>query len=347
MSALQVLSPGLHTTVQDLGRFGALHLGVPVSGAMDAANLRLANLLVHNDEGAGAIEMIAQGASFEVMAESARFALAGPGARAALTGTSGRQVVRAYESFTLNRGDRLQIMIGEGSTVCYLAVEGGLRVPSIMGSQSTFVLGGMGGYKGRRFLEGDEIPLNRDQATPGAERSLMNAEWTKQSRFRVMLGPQDDYFDQETIAAFLSVQFTISHQSDRMGFRLSGFKLQHSKGFNIASDGIAPGAIQVPGSGEPIILLADRQTTGGYPKIGVLISADLPALGRLGPGDPISFQAVEFTQAQEASCKFKAWFSNARQSISDIPAKSSIDQKALFEQNLIDGVVNARFPHVK
>lgn len=347
MTKLRILSPGLHTTVQDLGRFGVQHLGIPVSGAFDSINLRLANCLVQNEETVGALEMIAQGAAFEVLAESVRCAIAAPDARVELIGCEDPAVIKAYQSFTLKKGDQFQIRIGRGSSVCYLAIEGGLKLPVIMGSQSTFVLGEMGGFKGRKLAKDDEIELNQASALPKMEMTLPNVQFTKQHSFRIMLGPQDDYFKEEMIESFLQSDFTISHQSDRMGFRLSGFKLEHSKDFNIASDGIAPGAIQVPGSGEPIILLADRQTTGGYPKIGVVISADLPALGRLGPGETISFKKVDFHEARQAAHALQAWLSKTRHSIAEARTQSVIDQKALLEQNLIDGVVNAQLSQVE
>ncbi len=346
MSVLRVLSPGLHTTVQDLGRPGAQHLGVPVSGAMDCINLRLANLLVKNEESAGALEILMHGPSFEVAAESVRIAVAGPGAGIELLRCAHAARAKSYESVTLRQGDRFRITLGKTSSVCYLAVEGGFAIPPVMGSQSTFVRGGLGGFMGRALRKSDELPLNRSAASPGSEYALPAADFPSETRFRLMLGPQDDYFDAAGLEAFLDANFTVSHQADRMGFRLSGFSLKHAGGFNIVSDGIAPGAIQVPGSGEPIVLLADRQTTGGYPKIGVVISADLPALGRLRPGSRLSFCAVNYDEARNAARSLNLWFSNLKDSIHEIAAKPALDTGALFEQNLIDGVVDAKVPLV-
>jgi allophanate hydrolase len=342
MTALSVLSPGLHTTVQDIGRFAAQHLGVPASGALDSVNLRLANLLVENDETGGALEMIAHGARFEVLGGSIRLALTGPQARMELIENQRRKSVEPYESVMLNAGDKFQIHLGKASSVCYLAAEGGFAIPEVMGSQSTFVRGGLGGFQGRTLREGDQILVNSPKPAARAERAIPGLTFARPEAFRIILGPQDDYFDADMIAAFLSAAFTVSHQSDRMGFRLSGFTLSHAKGFNIVSDGIAPGAIQVPGSGEPIILLADRQTTGGYPKIGVVISADLPALGRLRPGDPVAFRTVDLEEARAASLELRAWIEHARTNLRDVTAEPAIDVNALFEQNLIGGVVNAK-----
>jgi allophanate hydrolase len=339
---LAVLAPGLQTTVNDIGRFAPHQLGIPASGALDTVNHRLAKLLVDNNETAGALEMIAQGGRFEVLGGSVRLALAGPQARMELIENERRKSVEAYESVTLNAGDKFSIHLGEASSVCYLAAESGFAVPEVMGSQSTFVRGELGGFQGRTLREGDQIPVNRQRPSPRPERALGGLTFPPQEAFRIILGPQDDYFDKDMIATFLAAAYTVSHQSDRMGFRLSGFKLTHSKGFNIVSDGIAPGAIQVPGSGEPIVLLADRQTTGGYPKIGVVISADLPALGRLRPGDPLAFRAIDLEAARAASRELQAWIEHARASMREVTGEPEIDVKALFEQNLIGGVVNAK-----
>jgi biotin-dependent carboxylase-like uncharacterized protein len=340
-AALRVISAGLHTTVQDLGRFGAQHLGIPVSGAMDSINLRLANLLAGNPDTAGALEMMAHGASFEVEAESARLAVAGPDARVDLIKCEHRNRVKGYESFTLKRGDQFSVIVGNDALVCYLAIEGGLAIAPVMGSQSTLVRAGLGGFHGRRLLDGDSLPLNRDQAEPHPELSLDQPQFPAERVVRVMLGPQDDYFAESMIGSFLSETFTISHQSDRMGFRLAGFTLKHSKGFDIVSDGTASGVIQVPGSGEPIILLADRGTTGGYPKIATVISADLPALCRLRPGETIRFKSVDYPAARQAADELNAWFSQVKRSMSDVMPQAKIDVDALFEQNIVDGVVSA------
>ncbi|NJM33995.1 MAG: biotin-dependent carboxyltransferase family protein [Rhodomicrobium sp.] len=342
MSGLRVVSPGLHTTVQDLGRFGAQHLGIPVSGAMDPVNLRLANLLAGNDENGGAFECLVQGPGFEVVAGSVRLALAGPGARIEAV-SGGRTVeIAGYRSFTLMAGDCVTVQLGADAAVAYLAVGGGLALPHVMGSQATFSRGALGGYKGRPLRAGDEVPLVRGEAVPRAELGMPAPDFAEPARIRIMLGPQDDYFSKSAIETFLSQAYTISLQSDRMGFRLAGPKLEHAKGFNIASDGIAPGAIQVPGSGEPIILLADRQTTGGYPKIGVVISADLPALARMQMGRTLSFQAVGFDEARKAAAEFAGWFTNIKDTIRNVDDYGVIDLKALLEQNLIGGVVDAK-----
>ena len=157
-----------------------------------------------------------------------------------------------------------------------------------------------------------------------------------------MLGPQDDYFTEAAIRTLLESTYTVSPATDRMGMRLDGPKLEHAKGFNIVSDGIAPGAIQVPGNGLPIVLLADRQTTGGYPKVAAVISADLPALGRLMPGAKVAFQAVSIDEAEAARRQMATLIADLEASI--VPARHAglIDEAKLMVANLVSGVVNAR-----
>ena len=182
---------------------------------------------------------------------------------------------------------------------CYLAIEGGFDLEPILGSLSTYVRAGLGGFNGGRLAQGDELPLRQDSVPERTEVRL--AKWpdlAPRERLRVVLGPQLGDFKEDSVETFLNAAYRVSPQADRMGFRLDGPPLSHARDFNIVSDGIATGAIQVPGSCQPIVLLADRQTTGGYPKIATIISADLPAAGRLKPGDPVRFIAVEVKQAE-------------------------------------------------
>lgn len=334
MSALRVLSPGPLTSVQDLGRFGAQHLGVPVSGALDPVSLRLANLLAGNDEGAGALEIFGAGFVGEVVAESARLAVAGADARA---------TPPPFRSATLMRGAQIRVSSGDAS-VCYLAVEGGFALPIVMGSQSTYMRAGLGGFRGRALRAGDELPLNRQASSARPERAMPRPGFAQPDAFRVIPGPQNDHFDEDAIAALLSATFTVSHQSDRMGYRLTGAPLRHARGFNIVSDGIPAGAIQIPGSGEPVVLLADRQTTGGYPKIATVISADLPAFGRLRAGDRVAFRAVALDEARAARQHEAEWFARQHAAIARAEAQPVIDTEALLEENLIGGVVDAVEP---
>ena len=283
--ALRVVAPGLMTTLQDLGRPGYQHLGVPVSGALDHVSLRAANLLVGNAAGVGALEIAYQGPTLRVEADSVRIALAGgrapidilpPIATEAAAGASPHMRARASCA-----GRCVKIGALAGSAVAYLAVEGGFDIAPVLGSQSTLTRAAIGGLEGRALKAGDVLPLKLGAADEREEVVLPPLDLSPRTRVRIVLGPQEDYFTPAGLRTLLESTYAVSQASDRMGMRLEGPALEHSaKGYNIVSDGIAHGSIQVPGNGLPIILLADRQTTGGYPKIATVISADLPALGR-------------------------------------------------------------------
>jgi allophanate hydrolase len=298
MHALEVITPGLHTTVQDLGRFGYQDVGVPASGPLDRISLRLANALVGNPPGTPALEMLVQGPSMKVLAESVRLALVGCSANIAVCSAEGR-VIPAGKSARLTAGEVFRIGTLGDSLCAYLAIEGGPDIPPILGSASTYVRGGIGGLQGRRLQKNDIVPLKFARAGLRDEHALPRPfDPGFDQPIRVVLGPQADYFTDNGVKTFLSSTYTVSPQSDRMGFRLEGPTIEHSKGYNIVSDGVVSGSIQVPGSGRPIILMVDNQTTGGYPKIATVISADLPIVGRRRPGRPIRFITVEVSRAE-------------------------------------------------
>lgn len=340
-STLKVLQPGLQTTVQDYGRTGGQRLGIPVSGALDRIAFQLANLVAGSRDGTAGLEILLMGPTLEVEADSVRVAVAGGHAALEITGTDGSiRRVPALQSARLVRGERLRVGTVTGSSVAYLAVAGGFDLPEFQGSLSTYVRGAFGGLEGRALRAGDRLPLRRREAEERTEQRLGNAPLLPLNRIRVVLGPQDDYFAPEAIATFLGETYTVSREADRMGFRLDGPALAHAKGYNIVSDGIAPGAIQVPGSGLPIILLADRQSTGGYPKIATVISADLPALGRSSPGTKLTFEAVTVAAAQAARRE------QARQLVElsahlELVAANGFDLTRLLTENLVSGVIDA------
>lgn len=312
-ACLRVLAAGAIGMVQDLGRTGQQRFGVPVSGALDFVGLRIANALVGNPEGTAALEIFYKGPTFEVEAESVRVAVVG--APLQVQAGEERRAVPSGRSVLLTRGERLAVGACEGTLVAYLAVEGGFALPAFLGSLSTYVRAGLGGLQGRPLRKGDALPLALDAATGRAERIAPDWDLAPATRVRVVFGPQDDYFTAEAKTLFTSAAYAVSMQSDRMGMRLQGPALEHAKGYNIVSDGTAPGSIQVPGNGLPIVLLADRPTTGGYPKIATVISADLPALGRLRPGAPIGFDAVSVEEAEAARRELEARFAQWRGSL--------------------------------
>jgi len=296
---LRVLTAGMFTTVQDLGRFGYQDIGIPVAGALDPIGLRMANALVGNPPNAGALEIRIVGPTFRVAAGSVRVALVGTETPFQIIGAGTRPIV-AGRSMRLRRDQVFQIGAVPDTSCCYLAVEGGFDLPASFGSLSTYARGGFGGFEGRPLREGDQLPLINDEAPVRPELALPDTSCVDtKDPIRVVLGPQENYFTADGIRTFFESEFTISPNADRMGLRLDGPTLEHSIGYNIVSDGIATGAIQVPGTGKPIILLADHQTTGGYPKIATVISADLPRLGRMRPGRKLKFSAVSVADAEQ------------------------------------------------
>lgn len=296
MTALRILAGGLFSTVQDLGRRGFQQLGVPPSGALDPVSLRTANLILGNPPGTAAIEMCRLGCTIEAEAASVRCVLAGATAAQA----------PMLESFTLHRGETLRIGRIAGGA-CYLAVEGGFDIAPVLGSRSTYTRAGFGGLHGGRLQPGDLLPLVQPVATPRRERRLPHAVPAERDRpLRVILGPQDDHFREEAIDALLSADFTVTPEADRIGLRLAGPKLEHLGRPEIATDGLATGVLQVPGSGQPIALLPDRHTSGGYPKICTVIAADLHRLGQSIPGTVLRFEAVAPEQARVALARLEA-----------------------------------------
>jgi biotin-dependent carboxylase-like uncharacterized protein len=337
MSAgLKVLSPGLYTTVQDLGRIGYQDIGVPVSGALDGFSLRLANALVGNPPGMAALEILVSGPTLEIAADAVRVALVGPGANLLIGGA----VMAAGQSITLSRGAILQIAVGRQSACCYLAVEGGIAVPLVLGSASTYVRAGIGGLEGRLLRRDDFVPLAVERAPERIERWLPRPlDAARDQPIRVIPGPQQECFTEEGVTVLLSAEFRVSKNTDRMGMRLDGPPLHHRDGWDIVSDAIATGAVQVPGSGQPILLLADHQTTGGYPKIATVISADLPVVGRRRPGDALRFAAVSIEEGEELCREGERRLAELVAALEPVPKGDGIEYLSLYEGNLISGVV--------
>ena len=343
--ALRVVAPGLMTTVQDLGRPGYQQLGVPVSGALDHVSLRAANLLVGNAAGVGALEIAYHGPTLAVEADSARVAAAGGQAPIDIVSTNGGtgQRLAPFESARLLRGQTLKVGAVADSAVLYLAVEGGFDIEPVMGSQSTLTRGGIGGFEGRALQAGDTVPLQLAAVPEREEAMLPPLDLSPPTRIRVVLGPQADHFTEAGLRTWLESTYTVSRASDRMGMRLEGPALEHSaKGYDIVSDGIALGSIQVPGNGLPIVLLADRQTTGGYPKIATVISADIPAIGRMRPGAKIAFESVGVEAAEAAARELAQMIARLPAQLTPVRRKHAVDAAKLLAENLISGAVDAR-----
>jgi len=294
---LTVLRPGLLTTVQDLGRWGHQRDGVPVAGAMDTRALRQANALVGNPAGAAALEITLLGPT--VRADTPiRVAVAGAALEVRVDGAPapfGRPFDLAAGA-TLAIGGRAP---GAGARA-YLAVAGGLDTPMVLGSRSTHLVSRMGGLSGRALAAGDVVPLGAPGPSPAIPGRVPPVAAASGRGLRVLLGPQDDWFSADSLERLLTGTFTVSARSDRMGFRLEGPALVTARRGELVSEPVAFGAIQVPAGGEPILLMADRQTAGGYPKIATVIAADLPVAGQLAPGDIVRFTACTRAEARTA-----------------------------------------------
>jgi len=337
MTELMVQNAGPATSLQDAGRFGWQRFGVGPAGAMDRLSLALANVLVGNQPGQAAIEFALAGGRLQVSGGSARIALAGADS---LLKVDGRPVT-PLTSVTVHDGQTIELATARSGIFFYLAVAGGFTIAPTLGSLSLHHRTGIGGLEGRTLRAGDRLPLGMSEPT-GPELALPEPPPIQQAPIRVVLGPQDDHFTAAGIAILMNSEYVISEQADRMGMRLIGPVIEHgAKGFNIVSDGIPTGGMQVPGNGLPLILLADRQTTGGYPKIATVISWDLPRLVQCRPGTPLRFAPVERAEAvriaRAADAEFRALLAKLR------PAGlAGLDSSELLAVNLVDGVVDAR-----
>jgi antagonist of KipI len=296
MGSLQVVKPGLLTTVQDLGRYGHQASGVPVGGPMDTFSHRLANQLVGNEIDAATLEITLLGPELIVDANTT-IAIAG----AHFEVTCDDRPVAMHASFAVRRGQRLKFARIEQGARAYLAVSGGIQTEPVLGSRATHLVSRMGGFGGRSLAAGDRVPIAGD-ATAATQRKSVGLTLPTSGRalLRVMAGPQSDWFDADALKMIGGVSFRVSPQSNRMGYRLQGPPLVRSREGELISEPLGIGAIQVPPTGEPILLMADRQTAGGYPKIGYVISADLPLAGQLAPGDFIEFHLCSHQEAVAA-----------------------------------------------
>ena len=291
---IRVLVPGLLSTVQDLGRRGLGDLGVPAGGAADAHALRLGNLLLGNEEGAAALEATLVGPEL-LFEEAAHVVLAGAPFGAQLDGAP----LPAWEAVSVPAGGRLTVgraLSGARGDVC---VRGGLDVPSVLGSRATDVATGFGGLDGRPLRAGDRLSVGAARGEPRGQRvDAAAARWSgPRHRLRVTPGPQGDWFGEDVVETFFSRAFRVSASSSRTGVRLEGEPLV-APTRSLVTEGVVAGAIQVPPAGLPIVLLVEHPSTGGYPKIGSVISADLSALAQLRPGEEVRFARVSFEEAR-------------------------------------------------
>lgn len=296
MTTMTVRAPGPLSTVQDGGRFGYMSTGFSPNGAMDSYSMAVANLLVGNLPQEGVIEMTMMGMTVAFDGDGV-IALTGADMQPYLNDEE--EPLALYCAHQVRKGDVLKMGAALKGMRGYLAVAGGFDLPYVMGSLSTNLKCGLGGFQGRKLQAGDIIPLRQELTLSmlGARRTKAENDYQKSVTVRVVLGPQEDYFTDRGIATFLGSDYTVSGQSDRMGVRLEGSKIENKNGVDIISDGIATGAVQIPASGTPIIMMADRQTTGGYAKIATVISTDLKLLAQAAPGTKVRFRTVSEKEA--------------------------------------------------
>ena len=294
--SITVLSPGLLTTVQDMGRVGYQQFGVSVSGVMDPRSAALANVLAGNGPGEAVLECTMMGPKLR-FDRACVIAITGGDLGPTLDG----QPVPGYRALAVRAGQVLGFTAPKTGCRAFIAFSGGLDIPLVMGSRSTDLKARLGGLQGRKLEKGDAIGFRAPvEALPRMEDRALRPEFAPQPVYtlRVVLGPQDDAFTQDGLRTFLTGAYTVTPEFDRMGCRLSGPAIQHRQTADIISDGIAFGAVQVPSSGAPIIMLADRQTTGGYTKIANVITADFRILAQLKAGDKVRFAEVSVEEAQ-------------------------------------------------
>ena len=295
---VRVIAGGLLTTVQDAGRWGHQRFGVGVAGPMDMVSHRLANLLIGNTARAATLEATLRGPTLEF--ESATiFAVTGGEFDTTLSGVP----IELHVSHRARPGDRLEVGVCRAGARAYVAVAGGFDVPPVLGSRSTHVASRMGGVDGRPLREGDRLVGGQESELParaGARRARVCPVPHEGARVRVIAGPPDRMGRKDIVARLSRARYVVSAQSDRMGYRLEGPAIEVMAGSSLISSALPMGGVQVPPQGEPIVLMADHQTTGGYPQVATVISADLPMVGQLAPAAWIEFEVCDRGRAVEA-----------------------------------------------
>jgi antagonist of KipI len=312
--SLKLLKAGMLTTVQDTGRYGHQKDGIIVSGAMDLMALRIGNLLAGNPESSAALEITLSGPQIQ-FTEDHVISLTGADLSATLDGAP----LKMWRPVLATKGSMLSFGAPIMGCRCYLAISGGINVPAVLGSYATYLRAGFGGFKGRALQSGDVVPINSTAASHPAFKHRLSditnqleseqvpwsiapqlyPSYTETPSIRAIKGPEYDLFSEESKLNLWSSQFLISPQSDRMGYRLQGIGLTLEEPVELLSSAVTFGTLQVPPEGNPILLMADHQTTGGYPRIAQISTADLPILAQLIPGSWLQFQEITLERAQQ------------------------------------------------
>ncbi len=298
---IMMINGGLLTTIQDGGRRGYQRYGMGVSGAVDVHSYVYANILVGNVHNEAVLEVTMMGPVIEFTSDTVIAVTGGD-----LSPMLGDLPLPMYQAVRVKKGSILTFGAVRSGCRAYIAFAGGLAITPVMGSRSTYIKANLGGYEGRSLQAGDEIAFRRPTFVPPnvESRKMKPQVFTGNSEVRVILGPQEDRFTRKGIHTFLHSAYTVTSQFDRMGYRLTGPKIEHVKDGNIITDGISFGSIQVPDDQEPIIMLADRQTTGGYAKIASVINVDMPMIAQSKAGDTIRFVETNIHTAQNDFVNF-------------------------------------------
>ncbi len=374
---VEITAPGALLTVQDLGRSGWRRFGVPPAGALDRGLLRIANRLAGNADGAPALEFFLAGPSLLALDGPVQLAFAGDFSVTRVHAGE-RSMLASWRSVTLQPGDALQVGPLRSGRIGYIALAG-LAVAPVLGSASTYARARLGGVDGRALAAGDRLtvaaaeaesappgvaPTERGMASAPAERGIGSAPAERgiggapaervlgtppvvtDGPIRVVVGPQGDHFDAAAMAVFFSAAYRLTRDADRMGLRLEGPALQHrpDKGAEIVSDATVPGSIQVPGNGQPIVLLADGQTAGGYPKIATVASADLARLASAPVGTLLRFAEVSVAEAEALARAHEATLLRHLAAIAPLTLVDGIDLAALYDRNLVSAMIDALQP---
>jgi len=343
MNNVVINNAGLLSTIQDSGRRGMRHLGIPWSGTLVPAWQQAANALVGNELGHSVIECFEGGLSFTITNTPTRLAImADRHAKISIGNDTHKAVLQPYRSYTVMPGEQI-ILSSTGNTRLAIIAIAGLHIPSQLGSTATYAKANLGGISGGPLKAGDVLNIAFDNL--GQEKQidanlLPNYET---SELRAVLGPQDYNFSETGIHTFLTSDYTLSADVDRMGARLEGPAIEHRdrQARDIVSDAIVPGSIQVPGSGLPIVLLSDAHTVGGYPKIATVLSIDLPLLGLQRPGKTFQFKALSIDEAIDTTRHQHRSIARALAAIKPV-IEQTISSEALLKLNLIGGVVSGQ-----
>ena len=311
-NTFKVIRPGINTTFQDKGRANLYHLGIPFSGAMDNRNYLLANKLVGNNLTNPVLEFALQGPLLKYSGEKINFAITGD-VSFKIKSKEGEIEGNCYETYEIHDGDEVDLLSTNKSVYGYLSISGKFDVDYQWGSCSTNTKSNIGANEGKK-LQADQI-INISEINNNLGKKKINYINSKIEKIRVIKGTNFDYFSKTAISNFFEKEFKVSKLSDRMGMRLEGMTLENIKSSNIKSEGLIKGVIQVPGDGNPIIMLSDHGTIGGYPKIGVIISADYDRLVQIPPGSNIKFQQIELSDAETL---FKMYEMNTQNLLSQI-----------------------------